>query len=451
MALVLKDRVKETTSTSGTGSITLLGAVQGFQGFSSIGEGNTTYYSIVGTTEWEVGIGTYSSGTLSRDTVLASSLNNTKVAFSSGVKDVFCTYAASKAVSTDTLPVTGATSTASPNATVNVASLSAAASSTNADLALVPKGEGALLSKIPDGASTGGNKRGRWAVDLQLLRNNADQVASGQTSTIGGGEYNKASGLDSTIGGGSYNITSGIASTVAGGSDNQATNSQATIAGGSGNRATATQSTVGGGRFNEATATYATIAGGYEIIASGEYASVIGGRVNTADASHSSVIGGAYGTTKGIVGYAVAPASNAPIQSKQGASQSGVLVLGVETTNATTTRLRSNSSASAATNQLALADNSALTVFGTVVANVTGGGDTAGWTFTATAKRGSGAASTTLIASNVTGVGNDTGASLWNIGVDVDTTNGCLLVEVVGQASTTIRWVATLYVAEVTY
>jgi len=70
MALVLADRVKETTTTTGTGTITLLGAVSGYQSFAAIGNANTTYYAIVGpTTEWEVGIGTYtSSGTLlSRD------------------------------------------------------------------------------------------------------------------------------------------------------------------------------------------------------------------------------------------------------------------------------------------------------------------------------------------------------------------------------------------------
>jgi hypothetical protein len=59
MALVFKDRVKETTTTTGTGTITLAGAVSGFQAFSEIGDGNTTYYTIVSGTDWEVGIGTY--------------------------------------------------------------------------------------------------------------------------------------------------------------------------------------------------------------------------------------------------------------------------------------------------------------------------------------------------------------------------------------------------------
>jgi hypothetical protein len=100
MAFVLADRVKETTTSTGTTAVTLLGAATGFQSFSAIGNANTTYYTIQGTTEWEVGIGTYtSSGTsLSRDTVLASSNSGSLVNFSAGTKDVWCDYPAKRAV-----------------------------------------------------------------------------------------------------------------------------------------------------------------------------------------------------------------------------------------------------------------------------------------------------------------------------------------------------------------
>lgn len=106
MALVLADRVKETTTTTGTGTVTLAGAVTGFQSFSVIGNGNTTYYTIAGqgTSEWEVGIGTYTASgtTLSRDTVLASSAGApTKTTFSAGTKDVFVTYTAARSVNVD--------------------------------------------------------------------------------------------------------------------------------------------------------------------------------------------------------------------------------------------------------------------------------------------------------------------------------------------------------------
>ena len=102
MALVLKDRVKETSVSTGTGAITLDGASGAFQPFSVIGDGNTTYYAIAGqaSTEWEVGIGTYtlSTDSLSRDTILASSNSNTIVTFSAGTKDVFVTYPSEKAI-----------------------------------------------------------------------------------------------------------------------------------------------------------------------------------------------------------------------------------------------------------------------------------------------------------------------------------------------------------------
>ena len=96
MAFVLADRVKETTTTAGTGTVTLLGASTGYQSFAAIGDANTTYYTIAGQTgsEWEVGIGTYTSSgtTLARTTVISSSNSGSLVNFSAGTKDVFVTY-----------------------------------------------------------------------------------------------------------------------------------------------------------------------------------------------------------------------------------------------------------------------------------------------------------------------------------------------------------------------
>ena len=100
MALVVKDRVKETTTTTGTGTITLAGAVTGFQAFSVIGDGNSTYYTITDGTDFEVGIGTYtlSGTTLSRTTILESSNAGSAVNFGAGSKDVFVTYPAERSV-----------------------------------------------------------------------------------------------------------------------------------------------------------------------------------------------------------------------------------------------------------------------------------------------------------------------------------------------------------------
>ncbi len=104
MALILKDRISETTTTTGTGTITLGGANPGFQAFSSIGDANTTYYCVTSGAAWEVGLGTYSSSgnTLARTTVLANSNNNTSpITLGAGTKTVFSVYPADRAVVVD--------------------------------------------------------------------------------------------------------------------------------------------------------------------------------------------------------------------------------------------------------------------------------------------------------------------------------------------------------------
>lgn len=137
MALVVKDRVREATTTTGTGAVTLLGAAAGFQSFSVIGDGNTTYYAIAGqgTNEWEVGIGTYTASgtTLSRDIVLESSNAGALVSFSAGAKDVFVTYPAENAV------FLGATNTFSANQVISVTD------NTNAALRITQLGTGNAL------------------------------------------------------------------------------------------------------------------------------------------------------------------------------------------------------------------------------------------------------------------------------------------------------------------
>ena len=102
MALVINNRVRETTATTGTGAVTFAGAVDGFQTFAAgIGNNNTTYYAISLNTanEWEVGLGTLNgdSSTLTRTTVLESSNSDSAVDFSAGSKEIFCTLPSEKA------------------------------------------------------------------------------------------------------------------------------------------------------------------------------------------------------------------------------------------------------------------------------------------------------------------------------------------------------------------
>ena len=106
MALVINDRVRETTSTTGTGTVTLGGGVDGFQTFAAgIGNSNTTYYAISlnSANEWEVGLGTLNgdSSTLTRTTVLQSSNSDAAVDFAAGAKEIFCTLPSEKALYLD--------------------------------------------------------------------------------------------------------------------------------------------------------------------------------------------------------------------------------------------------------------------------------------------------------------------------------------------------------------
>ena len=113
MAFVVADRVKETTTTTGTGTVTLLGASTGFQSFAVVGDANTTFYTIASQTgnEWEVGIGTYATTgtTLARTTVLSNSSATQPSAlnFSAGTKDVFVTYPAGFAVASTNVGTSG--------------------------------------------------------------------------------------------------------------------------------------------------------------------------------------------------------------------------------------------------------------------------------------------------------------------------------------------------------
>jgi len=385
------------------------------------------------------------------------------------------------------------------NSTTPVTEINGGAiSATNADIALVAKGTGATLAQVPDGTIVGGNKRGTYATDLQKIRDAAAQIASANGSVISGGQGNLASGQWSVIGGGLSNTVSNTTATIAGGNSNSASGNTATIAGGGANQASSSYSFVGGGQSNTAqTNTHATVCGGSTNTASGQRSFIGGGENNTASASwcgslsgignvasgtysaiaggsgniafasnsfvgggdtnrangiSSCISGGANGTARLIAGYHVFPACSAPIATTQGCTQSALLLLGRQTTDATATVLTSNTSAATTTNQVILPNNSAYSFSGEVIAGVTGAGDTARWTINGAIKRGANAASTTMVGTaTVTMTHNDAGAAGWVVAVTADTTNGGIAVTVTGAASTTIRWVCKINTTEMTY
>jgi hypothetical protein len=326
----------------------------------------------------------------------------------------------------------------SPNATVPVdAFVATDASYTNIDVALVAKGTGATLAQIPDGTTTGGNKRGVGATDLQKSRSANTQVASGSNAVILGGINNTSNSGSSFVGGGESNTASGSAAFVGGGVSNSASSSRSVVVGGAENNCSAGWSFLGGGQNNTVSGQLAVVAGGFFNTANG-YASFIGG--------------GTYGSTRSIRGNHVFPACDSPIASALGVTQSAILLLGRQTTDATATVLSSNNLAASNTNQVALPNNSAYFFKGSVIAGVTGGGNTKAWEFKGAIKRGANAAATSIVGSVINDViASDAGASTWDITITADTTNGAIAVTVTGAASTTIRWVCKIETTEMVY
>jgi hypothetical protein len=185
MALIVKDRVQETSTTTGTGTFTLAGAVSGFQTFSSaIGNGNTTYYTITNGTDWEVGIGTGAAGTLSRDTILSSSTGSA-ISFSAGVKNVFVTYPADKAVTIDGVQTLTNKTLTSPTLTTPV--LDTPTSGTLTNCTGLPNA-GLVNSSITVSAGTGMSGGGAVALGSSVTLTNAGvtSIVAGTNITVSG-------------------------------------------------------------------------------------------------------------------------------------------------------------------------------------------------------------------------------------------------------------------------
>jgi hypothetical protein len=396
--------------------------------------------------------------------------------------------------------VTFAESTASPNDTVYVDSMTAAGATTNVDLALRPKGTGALTAQVADSAATGGNKRGANAVDWQTIRANAGQVASGTSSTIAGGLQNESSSTYTTVGGGWDNRASSSSSTIAGGQGNRASGTQSAVAGGLGNNASGTQSTiagggsnstagnyatVGGGQSNVANSTHATAAGGYNNYASNTGAVVAGGRNNTASGPDSVVSGGngnnadtygnstisggyfnsatySYGTIPGGV-YALADrfakyAYAAGRFLATGDAQFSRMVLRAATATATPFVLTADGDTSQnVNNSLVLTNNRAHGYTIALVANSSASGPGANygvwagnWSLRCLVRKTSPNNTITIVGTpSVAPEYIDAAISACSVALSVNTSLGSLAITVTGIAGFNIHWVAVVTATEV--
>jgi len=313
---------------------------------------------------------------------------------------------------------------------------------------------------ISFGSSSGLRRSGWVCLDQSPVSSasNFSKLINGYISkatgiySIGSGYFNTTSGDYASIIGGQSNTSSNTNSFVGGGSSNTASGQNSAVIGGQGNGAQAQDSAVIGAGGSTASGVRSVALACQTSGASGTNSFVGGGSIHTANATNSTVVGGSYGTTRSIQGNTVLPASTNPITTTQGVSQSALLVLGTQTTDATATRLRSNTSAATTTNQVILPNNSAYTFQGTCIANVTGGSTTSGWKYEGVIKRGANAASTTLVAAvTPTVIAQDVAAATWVLAITADTTNGGIAVTVTGAAATTIRWVSRIETTEVTF
>lgn len=284
------------------------------------------------------------------------------------------------------------------NSSVPVNALIVANANFNVDVALSPKGNGAVLANIPDGTSNGGNKRGAYAVDWQTTRTNPLYVADGKYSTISGGRNNRASGTYSSVVGG-YSTAS------------------------------LSSYTVSGGYICTASGTAAT-AFGYQTYADGNYSVALGYRGENRARSSALTIGG----------YNRSASSN-PFQTTiQNAS--------VETTDEIPTVLTGGPSPSYLfQNRMDVKSAYAFKIM--LIAGVTGAGDTKAWELTGCIKRGDSGVPTLVGAVTKTVIAADTGAATWDCDIVIDT--DAFTVQATGQAATTIRWAASIYTAEMEY
>ena len=291
-------------------------------------------------------------------------------------------------------------------------------------------GTSLTLSKVASGSSTSTLS---FFTPHGVVVGGGNNQATGSYSFIGGGgdagtagNRNVASGDWSFVGGGVKNVASGEASVVSGGGQ------QFGVV--FGNTASGVASSIGGGIGNVSNSIGSVVAGGYQ---------------NSANSNFSFAYG-RYAITRSIQNYS-AFGGGSPIAGGNGFNQAGLLILARQTTDATASVLTCDGSAASTTNQVILPNNSAYYFRGTVVAGVTGGGNTKGWTIEGVIKRGANAASTTVVGVTVMSPFADVGAATWTIAAAADTTNGGLAITFTGQASTTIRCVAKIETTECTY
>jgi hypothetical protein len=311
-----------------------------------------------------------------------------------------------------------------------------------ADSAIVitPKGVGAfILGPKPDGTATGGNARGNYAVDLQLSRSAAADVANGPYSCIGGGQRNVASGAYSVVGGGQVTVASGSNSFAGGGLGVTASGNNSFAGGGQSNTAAGAHNFVGGGQSNASSGSHSVISGGLANIVSGNNSCVIGGQNNNASAGWAVVLGGVYGLADRVALLA----HSAGRFSNPGDAQRTHAVLRNKTTTNSAVELFIDGVGSRYT----VTSGKVISMLINITGTKSDGTAVAHYLRQYSIKNVGGTTSQVYAAVTV-GTDNAAGTS---IALSADDTNDSLKIEVTGVASETWRWVASVDAVEVGY
>lgn len=339
---------------------------------------------------------------------------------------------------------TEANTSAAPNGTVPVVSFTALNAAANVDAVIAVKGTGAFLAQVPDATTTGGNKRGANALDLQVSRTVATQVASSSNTALVGCINSVANSVGSSVFGGTTHTASGGNSVCVGGSTNQATASGAACLGGGSNVANNNNAVAMGGSSTASGS--GSLVQGTGNTASGNNSFAIGNTcVSSGTASHAT---GQNSITRGLIAARAHASGRGSFA--DGDAQEMRIMLVQKTTDATPTVMTSNKSAASIDNQYVLADSMLATIRGLVSAR-TAAGVNSSWEFVASIKRGAGAGTTTMVAAcTPTLIAQDAGAATWALAISADTVNGALKVLFTG-AAVTIVSVATLWGAEATF
>ena len=394
--VTLVNRAKVATATTGTGTLTLGSAESGYQSFADAGVVDTDIvrYVIEDGTDWEIGTGTYSAGTLTR--TVSESSNADAALNLTGSAVVYVSATAEDIPAVQELYAENPSSPTAPSAT-----------GTNA----VAIGSGSIAAGVKSVAFGNSRAAGTDSFAAAITNNTSSYGATGANS-VAIGRLAKSSGI-ATTSIGNQSISSGTDSVAI-------------------------------GDLAEATSTF-SYAIGYDTTASGLVSYAIG-RGATASQYASFALGTyAVSNIEGKFAYSAGRIANVT-----GSALYGLFNLMSDTTDATPEALTTTNTAASTTNQIILPNNSAYAFHGTIVARqqASTGTACAAWKIEGLIRR-EGSAGTTVLVNSATTVLDNTPA--WGMALSADTTNGGLKIEVTGAAATNIRWVATINTSEVTY